>query len=647
MSQANLHDKTIRIHRWKRTAFAAIAGMVVLFLGSVAYSADPVPKNDASPAAKEFVLHSLFQSNMVIQCAKPIIVWGWSTPGDKISVTFAAKTATATAGKDRLWKATLPAMEACSKPATMTIEGKSGKVTLENILIGDVWIAGGQSNMQFRLSAVDDGDLEVASANFPQIRLLTIPKIFGPELKKNFPRSEEFSRISGETTTDGDWAVCTPKTVGNFTAIGYVMARRLHMVTQVPIGIINTSRGGTTVEAWAPMARLRKSDVPVVKELLAKHDKRLADYDPKAELAKQIRKYEGKIAGLKKAGKKIPANMTRPTGPVKDTHMSTHRPPGNCFGSVISPIAGFAVKGAIFHQGYNNCFSGVWGATMYRSVFPEMIRGWREAFGDPKMPFGILSQCVAGKVQSLDNFLPYMTDIGARLREAQYQTFLEFRKAGDKNIGFASTYDLRHVSYHPRVKLAAGERIARWALETQYGMAGKFTWLPPMIKEVKAQDGTLVLIFDQKVAPVADGSPVEGFAIAGKDGKFQRATSNFRVISKGRRHATYDNTMLILSSPLVPEPVYYRYAWGRSPMGNLRAKGVPLATQRSDSWTNIDLYKVLTGKDPAEPGTLSRGENRLLAQALANEDTRRMIEEAKALLKQAEEAKAKAQAKEK
>ena len=641
MSQDNGHDNTIRTRGWKPAAFATIAVMFALFVASAACAAEPLQKNDASPTGKGFLLHSLFQSNMVIQRDKPIAVWGWSAPCDKITITFAGKMAAATAGKDRIWKAALPAMEASSKPASMTIEAKSGKITLENILIGDVWIAGGQSNMAFRLSAVDDGDLEVASANFPQIRLLTIPKIFGPELKKNFPRSEEFSRISGETTSDGDWHVCTPKTVGNFTAIGYVMARRRHMVSQVPIGIINTSRGGTTVEAWTPMARLRKSGVPVVKELLARHDKRLADYDPKAELAKQIRKYEGKIAGLKKAGKKIPANMKRPVGPIKDTHMSTHRPPGNCFGSVISPISGLPVKGAIFHQGYNNCFGGVWGATMYRAVFPEMIRGWREAFGDPKMPFGVLSQCVAGKVQNLNNFLPYMTDIGARLREAQYQTFVEFRKAGDKTIGFASTYDLRHVSYHPRVKVSAGERIARWALETQYGMQGKFTWLPPTIKETKVQDGALVLIFDQKVAAVADGSPVEGFAIAGKDGKFQPARANFRVISKGRRHATYDNTMLLLTSPLIPEPVHYRYAWGRSPMGNLRAKGVPLATQRSDNWTNIDLYKTLTGKDPAEPGTLSRGEKRVFSQALASEDQRRLIEEAKALVKQAEEAKAK------
>ena len=597
---------------------------------------------DEKPAAGDGLrAHNLFQSNMVIQRSKPVDVWGWSTPGDKITVTFAGKTATATAADDRRWKATLPAMEASSEPATMTIEGNNGKISMEDILIGDVWVLGGQSNMQMGISRVDDGDLEVASANFPLIRMLTIPKIFGPEIRKNFPRAAEFSRISGTETSEGDWTVCSPETVGGMSAIGYVFVRRLHMVTGVPIGVINTSRGGTTVEAWTPEGRLRQSNVPVVKELMARSDQRIAEFDPKAELAKQISKYDGKIADMKKKGQKIPAGMKRPTAPVKDGYLHSHRPPGHCYGSVISPIAGLAIKGVIFHQGYNNCFSGVWGARMYRAVFPEMIRGWREAFSDPEMPFGILSQCTAGKVQTLDDFLTHMRDIGARIREAQYQTFLEFYKTGDKNIGFASTYDLRHTSYHPRVKVPAGERIARWALATQYDMAGKFTWLPPMIKEVTVEDGAMHLKFDGKgVGGSGDGAPLAGFSIAGKDGKFQPAQISNKVIGKKGRSLQYDSTILVLKSPLVPEPVHYRYAWGRSPMGNIQAKSgrIPLATQRSDTWTNAELLKALTGKDAEDPGQLSRGEGHAIRAALIQEDHRRKVAAAKALLEQEQKA---------
>ena len=631
-----------------RTRSLQLAGLIALLFGAVAFAAESLPKKEviADPARGEgFYIHNLFQSNMVIQRAKPVDVWGWSTPGDKITVTFAGKTATTTAGKDRSWKVTLPAMEASSTPATMTIQGKSDKIMLDNILIGDVWILGGQSNMAHAISRVENGNLEIAAASFPNIRFLTVPKIFGPELKKNFPRADAYSRISGRDTSDGDWQVCSPETVPGLSAIGYVMVRRIHMVTQVPIGVINTSRGGTTVEAWTPMARLRKLDAPEAKEMLARSDETIAAYDPKADLQKQIQKYEARIAEMKKQEKAIPADMKRPTvsspGPAY-----SHRPPGNCYASVISPIAGFAVKGVIFHQGYNNCFDGVRGARMYRAVFPEMIRGWREAFNDSALPFGILSQCTAGNVQQLDDFLTKITDIGARIREAQYQTFLEFYKAGDTNIGFVSTYDLRRAGYHPSLKVPSGERIARWALATQYGMESTLRWKPPMLKEMKAENDAIVLTFDQQIAPVGDGSPMAGFAIAGKDMKFQPATIAYRIVGKDPRgREKHDQTTLVLKSSLVPEPVHYRYAWARNPMGNLRANNhiddVPLPTQRSDDWTNGDLLKALTGKEAETPAVLDRGEKRQLMEALASEDRRRLVAEAKAILKQDQEVSAK------
>ena len=535
-------------------------------------------------------LHSIFQSNMIIQRSKPIDVWGWSKPGDKVKVEFSGKALEGTADKDGKWKVTLPAMEANATPAKMTITGTEQKINLENILIGDVWILGGQSNMQWPISRVDNGNTEVASANFPKIRLLTIPQIFGPELKKNFPRAAEFSKINGKETTTGDWQVCSPETVANMSAIGYIMARRIHMTTGVPIGIINTSRGGTTVEGWTPLAKMNKMEAPEVKSRL------------------------------------------------ENTKGKAHHIPGSCFASVISPLSGFAVKGAIFHQGYNNCFGGVQGANMYRAIFPELIKGWRETFNDPAMPFGILSQCTAGTQQSFDNFLPMITDIGARIREAQYQTFLEFYKAGDKNIGFVSTYDLRRASYHPGLKIPAGERAAAWALGSQYGMESQFTWLPPIITEIKAVDGTLELTFDRSVRGLSDGAALNGFAIAGEDMKFQPATVTNKAIGKKGRKIITDPKILVLKSSLITKPAHYRYAWARNPMGNVRlslrfANEVPLATQRSDKWSNADLLKSLTGKEAADPGKLSKSENNALRAALQKEDQRRKIEEAKALLK--------------
>jgi sialate O-acetylesterase len=585
-------------------------------------------------------VHSLFQDNMVIQRDKTVDVWGWSKSGDQIKLSFAGNTVKGTADEQGKWKVSLPAMRANTEPATMTIESQHGSIRLENILVGDVWVLGGQSNMEWGIGGTQDGNLEVASANFPGIRFIQIPKIFGPELKENFPSNEEYSQIIGQEAIEGDWRICTPETIGRLSAIGYIMTRRLHLAAQVPIGVINTSRGGTTVEAWTPLDRMRKLESPEVKQRLAESDDQIASFDPQAELAKQIKKYEDKVAKLKAEGKDIPDNMTRPTelslGPAY-----THKVPGNCYASVIAPISGFAVKGAIFHQGYNNCFSGVRGSVMYRAVFPEMIKGWRAAFHDDNLPFCILSQCTAGPMQSPDNFLPHIADIGARIREAQYQTFLEFLDAGDTNIGFVSTYDLRHQSFHPRVKIPAGERAAAWALVTQYGMDGKMKWLPPRLKKMKTEGDTLQLKFDQDVGGLSDGRPMEGFAIAGEDMKFQPAEVSHLQTGGSSRKPEYDATTLVLSSPLVEHPVHFRYAWGRNPMGNVRqsyrfGNVVMLPTQRSDNWTNADLLKALTGNEADDPLQIGKSGNNQLKSALAQEDHRRKLAEAKALLAEEE-----------
>ena len=252
--------------------------------------------------------------------------------------------------------------------------------------------------------------------------------------------------------------------------------------------------------------------------------------------------------------------------------------PGNCFASSIAPLKGFSVKGAIFHQGYNNCFNGSEGAKMYYQVFGVMIKAWRENFGDPKMPFGIISLCTAGEPQDKNNFLRSMLDAGAEIREAQYKTFLDLKKAGDTNIGFASSFDQRRSWYHPQLKIPVGERIAKWALTTQYDI--RLNWEPPYYTEMKVEDGKIIL--SMNVWTTHGDTPIAGFAIAGKDGRFQPANAEFKAISKDKHNRIKrDRKIIVLSSPLVPEPVHFRYAYGRSPLANVRSNMVvPLGTQR-------------------------------------------------------------------
>ncbi len=623
-----------------KTAVNVLATLIITMLVGTTLAAPKkeMPKEDVIdlPAIGQgLCVHNLFQSNMVLQRDKPVAIWGWAAPDEKVTVSFAGQTQTATAGKDRAWKVMLTALTTNAQPQKLTVQGKDKTLTLENILVGDVWVLGGQSNMEFPLSNVENGALEIVSANFPEIRILTVPAQNGPEVKQGFPRLHEWSGWSSRHFRKGDWDVCSPETVRELSAIGYVFARRLHMASKIPIGVIDASRGGTTVETWTPDSVLRKIDTPQVKAKLVEWDEKVTQFDPKKDLEDQIKRHHERVARLTKEGKAIPADSKVPTelrpGPAADQNR-----PGNCYASMIAPIAGMAVKGAIFHQGYNNCFDGSEGALMYDHIFPKMITAWRAAFNDPEMAFGILSLCTEGKRQTFEDYVELMANAGPFIREAQYKTFLDFYKAGDKNIGYASTFDLRRRWYHPQLKVPAGERIARWALATQYGFK-QLQWKPPMVKEMKVEEGQIVLQMDETVNNVDDGGPIEGFAIAGEDKKFQPAEAAFRVTGKDAKgKGQEDKTAIVLKSALVPKPAHYRYAWARSPLGNLQASGntdVLFATQRSDAWSMNDIFEALTGKKAKEAGTLDRPEHNEFRKALQAEDMRRRLAEAEALIK--------------
>ena len=611
---------------------SSIAACLFAALASPLF-AEQMPREDVVdvPAMAEGLnFHNLFQSNMVLQRDKPIGLWGWGTPGETVTVSLAGNSQTTKVGEDRSWKVSFPAMPASSDPAEITAKDPETTVKLENILIGDIWVLGGQSNMEFPLSKVERGDLDIASANYDGIRILTIPSVGTPEPRKDFQRLHEWSDWSSRHFRKGDWDVCSPEIVKELSAIGYVFGRRIHQITGVPIGLVDVSVGGTTVETWTPESVVRKIDTEPAKNLIATWDQKIAEWDGAADLENQIKKHEQRVEKLKKEGKPIPANLKAPTeqrpGPAFDKNR-----PGNCYAGMIAPLHGFAVKGALWHQGYNNCFSGTEGAMMYRDVFPQMITSWRAAFGDPEMPFGILSLCTAGDKQNLDNYSSLMADTGAFIREAQYQTFLEMFEAGDENIGFTSTYDLRRRWYHPQLKYPAGERIARWALATEYGMEKEFRWKPAFVEEMKVVDGSIQLKMDGPVGAVDDGGPIEGFAIAGEDRKFHPATADFLVTGKDNRGRDQkDSTVLVLTSPMVPEPVAYRYAWARNPMGNLqvqRGSDIPFATQRSDDWPKEAIFI---------DGELKEMDGRPLQNALRELDKERALAKAKALLEEHE-----------
>ncbi len=601
-------------------------------------SAQKMPREhvvDVPTIGDGLCVSNVFQSHMVLQRDKPVSIWGWATPDEVVTVKFGDQQQTATAAEDRSWKVTLPPMSAKSDAQTLIVTGADQTLTLDDILVGDVWVLGGQSNMEFPLDRIENGQLEIVSANYPNLRILTVPAQDGAEQKAGFPRLHEWSGWFGRHYRKGDWDACTPEIARELSAIGYVFARRIHKTAQVPIGVIDASRGGTTVETWVPDAVLRGMQTNEVSMLLTEWDDKVSAWDAEADLAGRVKRYNEKVERFKNEGRKMLANEKLPDDLRPGPAMDKNRP-GNCYASMIHPIAGLSVKGAIFHQGYNNCFNGSQGAVMYCQVFPEMIRSWRKAFNDPEMPFGILSLCTEGPLQTLDNYSEMMCNAGPYIREAQYRTFIDLYKSGDQNIGFTSTYDLRRRWYHPQLKIPAGERIARWALATQYGFANAIHWKPAIVESMDVKDGQLLLQLDSEASAVDNGGPILGFAVAGEDRKFHPATATHVVTAKDERgRDKLDRKALILSSPMVPKPLHFRYAWGRSPLGNLqthRMTDVPFATQRSDDWSLESIpLGALNEEDAQKPARQQRGK---LLQVLREQDLERRRQSARLLLAQ-------------
>ncbi len=523
-------------------------------------------------------------------------------------------------------------------------------MTLDNILVGDVWILGGQSNMEFPISNVDDGELEIVSANLPQIRLLTVPQGKGFASVRSFERLHEWSDWFGQHFRKGDWETCSPQTVREFSAIGYIFGRRVHLASAVPIGLIDCSIGGTTLETWTPEEVLQKIEGTETQAMLKDWADRIAAFDPQADLKARVDAYEIRMKNLQATGQSIPAD-SQPPGDLRPGPASDRNRPGCCYASVMGPLRDLAVAGVVWHQGYNNAFHGSAGARMYYQVFAKMIAAWRETFADPKLPFCIISLCTDSQPQTRDNFLAPMYDAGIYVREAHYQTFLDLRRAGDQHIGFVSSFDLRRAWYHPQIKIPAGERAAKWALATRYGLFrgpdAEAWWLPPTIDKVEIVGGTmrLTLSTDVKTRDDSDGRML-GFAIAGQDRRFYPAEVDWFSggARNNRNQPQYQRDILVLSNRFVPEPLHCRYAWARNPMGNIvNGRGVPLAAQRSDDWLLEETPVKVPIPENMTPEAARNYVGNQLRKILERDDLERRLKEAEAAVAELKPALEKAQ----
>jgi sialate O-acetylesterase len=525
-----------------------------------------------------FLLHAqvrpanIFDNNMVLQRDKPVKIWGMADPREEVKIEFGGQVKTTVANQQGEWFTFLDAMSANAQPADMKVSGKASSVLFTNVLVGDVWVLGGQSNMEFDLARIFHGDAEILSANFPAIRLMTIPSSANIEPKKDFERINEYDSWYDRYDKKGSWFICSPETVPTFSGMGYIFGRRLYMASQIPIGLVDASLGGTTVEAWISPETLKK--MPENDSLLLQWNHKVATYDPENDLKEKIKNWEIRNAARIKEGLEPAPKPTEPSPyPAYDRNF-----PGSSYTGMVAVFAGLTVKGAVFHQGYNNALEDS-RPKQYASNFKALINDWRQTFNDVNLPFGIIEFSAGGEPQTHDNYEVRMLDPSPYIREGQFKASREI-----PNTGYVCSYDQQVNWYHPQKKIEVAERMARWALSTQYGFDLK--WEPTVCKNVERLKDRIIITFDKEVK-TSDDRPIEGFAIAGSDRHFFPAKAAYVKTQNEQGKPDFDKRRIEVWNSLCPDPVEVRYAWARNPLGNLanvECPIIPVPLFRTDNW---------------------------------------------------------------
>ncbi|MCL2303960.1 MAG: sialate O-acetylesterase [Planctomycetaceae bacterium] len=458
-------------------------------------------------------LPALIGENMVLQRDLANTLWGWADAGEKITVEFNGQTKTTKTDDTGKWSLKLDPVPH-GGPFEMKITGKN-TIELGNILVGDVWVCSGQSNMQWTVKDSNDPENEIANANYPNIRLITVPRASSSTPKDDF---------------DGKWVECSPETIPGFTAVGYYFGREIHQRTNIPIGLLHSSWGGSSCETWI------NPDV--------------------------VSQYKGYEEIMKR---KAAAEVQKPEG-------GDNQNAGYLYNAMIVPIKNYGIKGAIWYQGETNAKR----AYQYRTLFPLMIQNWREEWGQGDFPFYFVQLANFKAVKEE----PSESD-WAELREAQSMTAQSLR-----NTGQAVIIDLGEAKdIHPRNKQDVGLRLAllSFAQDVQTEVLVK-ALLPsegPRFRSLKIEGNKAIISYEggsQRGLKTKDGGAVKGFAMAGADRKFYWAD------------AKIEGENVVLTCPEVPHPVAVRYAWADNPVCNLyNEAGLPACPFRTDMWPGVTI----------------------------------------------------------
>ena len=478
-------------------------------------------------------LNSLFSEDAVLQQNKPLPIWGTGRDGEKISVELGHHTAAAVVSEGK-WKVQLEALPA-GGPYALTVSGDN-TLTVSRVLIGEVWVCSGQSNMERQLGLrggqqpLENWEREAASADFPQIRMF-------------FVHGEKSSKPVEDA--HGKWVVCSPETVKNFSAVGFFFARALQADLKVPVGMIFTSVGGTAVELWTSPEAL--ASVPAGQESQRKNEQEISQFPEKlahfkAEEPALLQQYEKAVAETAAEGKPAPRKPSPPSDPANVR-------PGCLFNGMVAPLMPYALRGVIWYQGEANGGRG----KQYRTLFPVMIQDWRRRWQQGDFPFCFVQLATYRSADPM-------------VREAQLLTLSRVPRTA-----MVVTTDIGDANdIHPTRKRPVGERLALAARALAYGEKIEFSG--PLFESSEVKDGKVILHFSHAEGLAAKGGALTGFVIAGADKKFVPA------------EAVIQGETVLVSSPAITTPQAARYNWAGVAEGNLfNAADLPASPFRTDA----------------------------------------------------------------
>jgi sialate O-acetylesterase len=482
----------------------------------------------------EVKLPALFSDHMVLERGATVPVWGWAAPDENVTVSVAGQQQSTKAGADGKWRVNLANLSA-SGPQTLTVAG-SKTLTVRDVLIGEVWLGSGQSNMAMTVNRAKNYESEQAAANWPQIRMFTVS-----------------SGASKEAQEDcrGSWVICSPETVGSFSATLFFFGRDVYQKLNVPVGLINSSVGGTPIESWIDPATQHASTE--LKAYFERQKEEEAKFDPVA--AKKV--YERNLARWKEIAAKAKAEKQPvPRAPVDPIALRARKGDvGGLYLGKIAPLAPFAIRGAVWYQGEANCNEPK--MDFYQYQLPLLVTDWRKHWGYD-FPFAWVQ---------LPNFS--RGEPWCIVREAMLKSLRV------PNTGMAITIDIGDPKdIHPQNKQDVGKRLAMWALASVYHQPGVAASGPlPAGHELRGAEIVLSFRYTDGGLAAREGDSLRGFEIAGEDHKWQPA------------QARIAGEQVIASSPAVPKPVAVRYAWKDNPDANLyNGAGLPASPFRTSDW---------------------------------------------------------------